>query len=89
MESNNNTLKSSLWGYGRVNVILLGISLLFILFGYILMSGGSSSDGVSFNESVFSVRRIVVAPILCTIGYLGIIPAILYRRRKSNSRLGE
>ncbi|MDO4789549.1 MAG: DUF3098 domain-containing protein [Porphyromonas sp.] len=65
--------------YGRTNLILLVISLLFVILGYILMAGGDSPDGVSFNPEVFSITRIRIAPTLCTIGYIGILVAILYR----------
>ena len=34
----------------------------------------------SFNSDIFSVRRIVIAPILCLAGYLLIIIGILYKK---------
>ncbi len=68
-------------GFTKVNGYLLLLSLLLITIGYLLMSGGSSPDGVSFDESVFSTRRIVLAPVICAIGYLDVVVAILYRGR--------
>ena len=75
------TSQNKYYGFTRVNLWIFVVSLLFIVLGYILMSGGKSPDGVSFDPTVFSFRRIGLAPILCTLGYLGFIPALLYRPR--------
>ena len=74
--------KTKYYGFTRINLWILVASLLLIIAGYLLMSGGKSPDGVSFDPGVFSFRRIGLAPILCTLGYLGIIPALLYRQEK-------
>lgn len=67
--------------FGRTNLYILLASLAVIVIGYILMAGGTSPDGVSFNQEVFSVRRISVAPILLTLGYFGVLGAIFYKPR--------
>ena len=59
------------------NIIIAACML--ILAGYILMSGPGSTEK-AFNPDIFSVRRIVVAPILCLAGYLLIIIGILRYR---------
>lgn len=69
------------YGYTKINLLILLVSLLVIVIGYVLMSGGTSADGISFNSEVFSFRRIRIAPIVTTLGYLGIIIAILYRSK--------
>lgn len=69
------------YGFTRVNLYVLLGSILLLVLGYILMSGGSSPDGVTFNPEVFSARRIRIAPIVCVLGYAGIIVAILWRRK--------
>lgn len=69
------------YGFGKVNLYVLLASLLLLIIGYVLMSGGASEDGVSFNPEVFSALRIKVAPIVCMLGYVGIAVAILYRKR--------
>lgn len=71
--------ESKYYGFTRANLWILAVSMLLIVIGYALMSGGKSADGVSFDPEVFNFRRIVLAPILTTLGYLGIIPALLYR----------
>lgn len=70
-------------GFTKTNGYILLASILLIVAGYILMSGGSSADGVSFDEAVFSARRIVVGPVVCTLGYFGIVAAILYKGKRS------
>ena len=61
----------------KKNYMIICIGLIFILIGYILMSGGESNDPNIFNEEIYSFRRIRIAPLLVLIG-LGIqIYAIL------------
>lgn len=69
------------YGFGRVNLLILLGSLLLLIIGYLLMSGGASADGVTFNPEVFSPLRIRVAPLVCMLGYAGIAVAILWRKR--------
>lgn len=52
---------------------------LLIVVGYLLMSGPGTTEH-SFNPDIFSVRRIVIAPVLCLAGYLLIIIGILYEK---------
>jgi hypothetical protein len=52
------------------------IACILILAGYVLMSGPGSTENV-FNPDIFSVRRIVIAPLLCLSGYMLIIVGIL------------
>ena len=56
--------------------IILMIACILILIGYVLMSGPGSTENV-FNPDIFSVRRIVIAPLLCLSGYMLIIVGIL------------
>lgn len=65
--------------YGKSNLIIFIISLILLIIGYALMAGGTSPDGVSFNEAVFSITRIRIAPFITTLGYVGILLAILYK----------
>ena len=79
--SDNASERYHLYTFGKVNLYILLGSLAVIVVGYLLMAGGKSADGVSFNPEVFSTRRITVAPIVTTLGYLGLLVAILYRPR--------
>ena len=66
----------------KKNYMIICIGLIFIIIGYILMSGGESNDPNIFNEEIYSFRRIRVAPLLVLIG-LGIqVYAILISDKK-------
>ena len=65
--------------YSKKNYLLMGASLLLILIGFILMSGGQSEDPTAFSPEIFSGRRIVVAPIVCLSGFILMIYAILVK----------
>lgn len=71
------------FAFGKENFIIIGVAILLIAIGFILMSGGNSEDGVSFNPEIFSARRIVVAPVVCVIGFILVIFGIL-KNSKSN-----
>lgn len=55
---------------------ILIVACILITAGYILMSGPGST-AQSFNPDIFSIRRIVIAPMLCLTGYLLIVVGIL------------
>ena len=61
--------------FNTKRIIILS-EVVFIVVGYLLMSGPGSTEQ-TFNPNIFSFRRIVVAPVLCLIGYLLIIVGIL------------
>ena len=68
--------------YSKTNYLLMGISLLLIVGGFILMSGGGTTDPNVFNEEIFSLSRTRVAPIICVLGFVLMIYAILHRDKK-------
>ncbi len=61
-------------------ILLIGIAL--ILLGFLLMRGGGSDDGVSYNPEIFSFSRITLAPILIVAGLIVDVYAIFYRDNK-------
>lgn len=65
------------FAFGRINFILLAVSMAIVVLGYILMSG-SGSTNETFNEAIFDFRHTTLAPIVCFAGYLMMIFAILY-----------
>ncbi len=72
--------------FGKKNYKWMFIGLAFIAIGFILMSGGGSDDPNVFNESIFSWRRIRLAPTLVLAG-LGIqIYAILLNPNKDTRK---
>ena len=67
--------------FNKINYIILAISMAVIVLGFILMSGSGSTE-TAFNEDIFSTMRIKVAPIVCFIGFIGIIFGIMFHHNK-------
>ncbi len=72
------------FAFGKNNYIWIGISVVIIIIGFVLMSGGGSSDDIAFNPEIFSTRRIVVAPVVCMIGFGLMIYAILKNSKEEH-----
>lgn len=64
------------FAFDRMNFILLAAGMAVVIAGMILMSG-SGSDETTFNDAIFSARRIKVAPAVCLFGYLFMIYGIM------------
>ena len=67
--------------FGTVNYILMGIGLVLLAIGYILLAGGGSNDPNVFNDAMFDTRRLVVSPIVITLGFVFEIVAIMYKKK--------
>jgi hypothetical protein len=63
--------------FSKSNYMLMIAGLGFIALGFILMAGGGSDDPNVFDRSMFSFRRITLAPILVLIGFVIEIFAIM------------
>tara|TARA_Y100000817_G_C16508448_1_gene390036 strand:+ start:222 stop:467 length:246 start_codon:yes stop_codon:yes gene_type:complete len=55
--------------FEKRNYHLLFLALFIIASGFIIMSGGGSSDPNFFNKEIFNFRRIRLAPTLVLIGF--------------------
>ena len=53
------------------------IGLIVMVSGYVLMSGGGSTDPEVFNSAMFDFRRMVVAPTVIILGIVIEIVAIM------------
>lgn len=62
----------------KINFIMMGVSAVLIILGFLLMLGGSST-GDQFNPDIFSTRRIIVGPTIAFIGFVAMGIAIIYR----------
>lgn len=71
------------FAFDRTNFILVAVGMLVVIIGFILMSGGST-DPQTFNPEIFSTMRIKVAPVVCFVGFVSIIYAII-RKPKDDS----
>lgn len=70
--------------FDKVNFILLAIGMAVVILGFILMSGGGSTEQ-DFNPEVFSTMRIKVAPVVCFVGFVSIIYAIIRKPKDINA----
>lgn len=68
------------FAFGRMNFILLGVGMLVVIIGFILMGGGSSSEE-AYNPDIFSTQRIKVAPIICLLGFVSMIYAVVHKSK--------
>ena len=66
------------FAFGRMNFILLAISMVIVVIGFILMAGDGSTDQ-AYNPDIFSARRIKVAPLVCLFGFVSMIYAVVRR----------
>ncbi len=65
----------------KVNFVLMAISGLLIVVGFLLMLGGQN-DGETFNYDIFSTRRVVVGPTTAFVGFVAMAIAIIYNKKK-------
>lgn len=63
----------------KTNYILLGISVFLIVLGFALMYGVKSGD--TYNPAIYSFRYVTLGPMISFVGFLLVIPAIIYRKK--------
>lgn len=70
----------------KKNFILIAIGVVIIIAGLLLMTGPSSTE-THFEPDIFSARRVVVAPLVCFVGFVFMIFAIMFRpkNKKDNN----
>ena len=73
-----NKMDKKNFAFDKVNFILLAVGMCVVILGFILMSGGGSTE-TTFDENIFSPLRIKVAPVVCFVGFISIIYAIMYK----------
>ena len=69
---------NTLFLFDKTNYYIMFAGLALILLGFVLMSGGKSTDPHVFNkEEIYSFRRITLAPILIIAGFVVEVVAIM------------
>ena len=68
------------YALGKLNLILMLVSFVIITIGFVLMTGGSTET--EFNPDIFSTRRITVGPMMSLFGFLFMLFAIMYKKKK-------
>ena len=64
------------FAFDRINFLWLPGGMRIVIFGFILLSEGKT-PATHFDPAIFSVRRIKVAPIICLVGFVSMIYAII------------
>ena len=64
------------FAFGKTNFILLAVGMAVVIIGFLLMAGPSSTPE-HFEPDIFSTRRIKVAPVVCLLGFISIIYAVV------------
>ena len=72
--------KDYLFNKRRYRFLIL--SILIIGIGFVLMSGGESTDPDIFNNEIYNFRRIRLAPLMVVSGFILCIFSILYKDKK-------
>ena len=72
------------FAFDKMNFLLLAAGMVVVIIGFLLMTGPSSSPE-HFVPDIFSVRRIKVAPIVCLIGFVSIIYAVVRKPKQSDN----
>jgi membrane-bound ClpP family serine protease len=71
--------------FDRINYILLVVGMAVVVLGFILMSGAGSTES-AYNPDIFSARRIKVAPIICLIGFVSMIYAVMRKPKEKGEK---
>lgn len=72
--------KDYLFNKRRYRFLVLSIFIIGI--GFVLMSGGESTDPNIFNNEIYNFRRIRLAPLMVVSGFVLCIFSILYKDKK-------
>ena len=72
------------FAFDKTNFILLLIGMVVVIIGFLLMAGPGSSE-TQFNPDIFSARRIKVAPVVCLVGFVGMVYAVLRKPKDAVS----
>ena len=72
--------KDYLFNKRRYRFLILSIFIIGI--GFVLMSGGESTNPDIFNNEIYNFRRIRLAPLMVVLGFVLCIFSILYKDKE-------
>jgi membrane-bound ClpP family serine protease len=84
MATKNENKEKLNFALGRENYKLLAIGFAIIVIGFLLMLGGKSKDPNVFSDTIFSFRRITLAPLVVLAGFIFEIWAIMRKPKNSD-----
>jgi hypothetical protein len=68
--------------FGKINYTILLVGLAVVAVGFLLMSGGGTTDPNEFSDAIFDFRRIRLAPTVVLAGFVVIVYGILKNPKK-------
>lgn len=77
--NNNKDNKGVEMPFTMKNYITILVGMVLLLLGFVLMSGGGEHTATSFDESIFSFRRITLAPVVVVAGFVVVGVGIMKR----------
>jgi len=70
--------------FSRKNYCVILVSVGLLITGFLLMSGSGHNGLDSFNDDIYSFRRITLAPVVLLLGYILMIYGIMTVQGKKN-----
>jgi hypothetical protein len=64
------------FAFDKTNYILLAVGMVIVVIGFLLMTGPASTD-TNFEPDIFSARRTKLAPVVCLVGFVSMVYAIV------------
>lgn len=86
MEENKQNNDKKPMPFVAKNYALMGAGLLVVVVGFILMSGGGDHTVTEFDWSIYSTRRITIAPIMVLMGFVIVALGIMLRFQRRNDK---
>ena len=83
MENRDKRVDEGRMPFTTKNYVMLLVGVLVIVLGFVLMSGGGEHTATEFDSSIFSFRRITLAPIVVIAGFVVVGVAIMKRFKTS------
>ncbi|GHT48974.1 membrane protein [Bacteroidia bacterium] len=70
------------FAFGKDNFIWLAVSAAIIIIGFILVSGGKTTEETGFDPRIFDTRRLLIAPVVIMSGFGLVIYSILKKTKE-------
>ena len=85
MENKNKSVEEGGMPFTVKNYVMMLAGVMVIVLGFILMSGGGEHTVTEFDETIFSFRRITLAPIVVVAGFIIVGVSIMKRFKRSDN----
>ena len=73
------------FAFDKMNYILLAAGMVVVIIGFLLMTGPSSL-ATTYEPDIFSVRRIKVAPVVCLLGFVSMVYAVVRKPKDQGEK---